>query len=152
MSRSLVFVAWLVLGMVAPASAQVRALPEGAARDLPSTVLSAFEKSYPAASITDASQDRQDGKIVFRVDALDKGRRRVLVYDLAGGLVEGAEQVDEADLPPPVADAIRAQARVQYVKGMKVTRGAAVRYELTLRGTRKTTMIVKADGTVVSFK
>ena len=113
MSRSLVLAAWLALGMVAPASAQVRAVPEGAARDLPSTVLSAFEKACPGASITSASQERQNEKIVFRVEALDKGRRRVRVYDPTGGLVEAAEQVDEPDLPAPVADAIRAQAKAQ---------------------------------------
>jgi hypothetical protein len=33
-----------------------------------------------------------------------------------------------------------------------VTRGGAVEYQLTLKGTRKTAMVVKPDGTVLSFK
>jgi hypothetical protein len=35
---------------------------------------------------------------------------------------------------------------------MKFTRGKDVRYELTLRGSRKTAMVARPDGTVVSFK
>jgi hypothetical protein len=35
---------------------------------------------------------------------------------------------------------------------LKVTRGGSVEYRLTVRGTRKTAMIAKPDGTVVSFK
>jgi hypothetical protein len=135
------------------AAAQVPAAPTGPARDLPSTVLNAVQKAYPSATITDASQERQDGQIAFRVTCQDKGRQRVLVYDLEGSILEAAEQVDEKDLPKAVSDAVRSQgARATYVKGMKVTRGVIVHYELTLRGTRKTTLIVKPDGAVVSLR
>jgi hypothetical protein len=153
MRRSIALAACgLVLAMALVVSAQVPSTPSGAARDLPSTVLKAFEKSYPTATISTASQERQDGRIAFRLGCLDKGRRRVLVYDLNGAIVEAAEQVNEADLPQPVAAAVHAQRKASYVKGMKVTHGLSVYYELTLRGTRKTTMIVRPDGAVVSFK
>jgi len=33
-----------------------------------------------------------------------------------------------------------------------VTRGTTVEYHLTLKGSRKTAMVVKPDGTVLSFK
>lgn len=134
------------------ALAQVPGAPTGAARDLPSPVLSAFQKAFPAATITGSSQERLDGKIAFRVDAQDQGRRRTIVYDLNGSVLEAAEQVDEKDLPQKVAAALHAHPKAVYVKGMKITNGVNVRYELVLRGTRKTTMIVKPDGTVVSFK
>jgi hypothetical protein len=42
--------------------------------------------------------------------------------------------------------------RAIYVSGFKVTRGSNVEYRLTVRGTRKTAMVAKPDGTVVSFK
>jgi hypothetical protein len=142
----------LLCAMASVVAAQVPEAPRGAARDLPSTVLKAFENSYPNATISNASQERQDGKIAFRIDCQEKGRRRVLVYDLKGSILEAAEQVDEADLPKPVAAAVRSHPKASYVKGMKVTRGVNIHYELTLRGTRKTTMIVKPDGSVVSFK
>lgn len=153
MRRSIVVAACGFLLTMAPAAfGQAPAAPEGAARALPSTVLTAFEKAYPGAVITGASQARQDGRIAFRVEAQDKGRRRVLVYDLQGTVLEAAEQADEKDLPTPVVAALHEKPNVVYVRGMKITRGLAVHYELTVRGTRKTTMIVKPDGSVVSFR
>lgn len=154
MQRSILFVAGLVLVFAAEAlwAAQAPALRTGPARALPSTVLNAFEKSYPDATITDASPERRDGRMAFRVEALDKGgRRRVVLYELSGTVIEAAEQVDEDDLPAAVAAAMK-EHRASYVRGMKVTRGAVVRYELTLRGTRKATMVLKEDGTIITLK
>ena len=65
---------------------------------------------------------------------------------------ERREAVLEKDLPKPVAAAMRSHPRAIFVSGAKVTRGGTVEYQLTLKGTRKTALVVKADGTVVSFK
>jgi hypothetical protein len=65
---------------------------------------------------------------------------------------ERREAVLEKDLPKPVAAAMRSHPRAIFVSASKVTRGAAVEYQLTIKGTRKTAMVVKPDGTVVSFK
>ena len=56
------------------------------------------------------------------------------------------------DLPKPVAAAMRSHPRAIFVSGTKVTNGNQVEYRLTLKGTRKTAMVVRPDGTVVSFK
>ena len=45
-----------------------------------------------------------------------------------------------------------AHRRAIYVTGMKVTRGANVEYRLTVRGSRRTAMVAKPDGTVISFE
>ena len=66
--------------------------------------------------------------------------------------VEVREPVEEKDLPGPVAAAMRARPRAIYVSGLKVTRGEDVEYHLTLRGTRRTAMVVRPDGTVLSFQ
>ena len=71
---------------------------------------------------------------------------------MTGKVIEVAEQVQEAELPKPVADAMHSHPRAIYVSGLKVTRGSNVEYRLTLRGTRKTAMVAKPDGTVLSFK
>lgn len=152
MRRSIVCAALLLAAAASVAGAQSPVRAEGAARALPSSVLAAFEKAYPAATITDAGQERQDGRIAFRVEAQDRGRRRLVVYDIRGVVIEAAEEVRRADLPAAVAAAVDAHRRADLVKGMKVTRGVAVHYELTLRGSRKATMIVKPDGAVVSVK
>ena len=119
---------------------------------LPAAVRKAFEQSYPGAVISTATQTRDGSQTVFRVDSTDKGRRRVVLYDAGGKVVEVSEQVAEKDLPKPVADAMHSHPRAIYGSGWKVTRGGNVEYRLTVRGTRKTAMIAKPDGTVVSFK
>jgi hypothetical protein len=86
--------------------------------------------------------------------------RGIVASALVGLMATGAfaqdkerrEGVLEKDLPKPVAAAMRSHPRAIFVSASKVTRGGAVEYQLTLKGTRKTAMVVKPDGTVVSFK
>jgi hypothetical protein len=118
---------------------------------LPAPVKSAFEMAYPGATIAASTQEREDNRTVFRVDGVHDGKRRVVLYDANGATIEVAEQVEEKDLPPPVAAAIHAHRRAIYVSGLKVTRGSNVEYRLTVRGSRRTAMVAKPDGTVVSF-
>lgn len=87
-----------------------------------------------------------------KVESTVNGRKRVVLYDAAGKLVEMSDEVLEKDLPKPVADAIHAHRRAIYVSGLKVTRGNTVEYRITVRGSRRTAMVAKPDGTVISFK
>jgi hypothetical protein len=140
---------FLVAAVVAVASAQS---PAAGTTPLPAAVQASLRQTYSSATVSSISQDRDEGRVVFKIAMVDKGRRRDAEYDEAGTLVESAEQVDEAQLPAAVAAAMHSHPRAIYVTGMKVTRGANVRYELTVRGTRKTAMVARADGTVLSFK
>jgi hypothetical protein len=142
-------VAGLVTTLTAVASPQA---PAGRTPPLPPAILKAFQQAYPGATISATSQERDAGRTVIRVDSVDKGRRRIVLYDPDSTVIEVADQVDDTELPRPVAAAMHSHPRAIYVSGMKVTRGGSVRYELTLRGTRKTAMVAKPDGTVVSFK
>lgn len=126
--------------------------PPGGGHSLPAAVLKAFRQAYPGATITASSPQRSADRVAYRVESLDKGRRRIVVYDAGGAAIEVAEQVAERELPAPVAAAMRSHRRAIYVTGMKVTRQGTVQYELTLRGTRKTALVAKPDGTVVSFR
>ena len=86
--------------------------------------------------------------------------RRLLAGALMVMLATGAlaqdkerrEAVLEKDLPKPVAAAMHSHRRAIFVSATKVTRSGQVEYQLTLKGSRKTAMVVKPDGTVVSFK
>jgi hypothetical protein len=131
------------------ASAQAPANPVSS---FPAAVGKAFQQSYPAATISTASQQRDGGQTVFRIESVDTGRRRIVLYDSGGRVLEVAEQVEEKDLPKPVAAAMHSHPRAIYGSGTKVTRGGSVLYHLTVKGTRKTAMIARTDGTVVSFK
>lgn len=121
------------------------------AATLPPAVKTAFEKAYPGATISSAAQERDGSRTAFRVEGTQNGKRRSALYDGSGGVIEVAEQVDEKELPHPVAAAMHSHRRAIYVSGLKVTRGGNVEYRLTVRGSRKTAMIAKPDGTVVSF-
>ena len=123
-----------------------------ASSTLPPAVKKAFETTYPGASISATAQQADGSRTLVRVDSVDKGRRRIVLYDTSGAVVEVAEQVEEKDLPKPVADAMHSHPRAIYVSGMKVRRGTNVEYQLTVRGSRKTAMVAKPDGTVLSFK
>ena len=141
--------AFFVAPSIATASAQAAT---SSASSVPPAVKKAFEQAYPGATISGTAQQTEGNRTLVRVDSVDKGRRRLVLYDASGTVVEVAEQVEEKDLPKPVADAMHSHPRAIYVSGMKVTRGASVEYQLTVRGTRKTAMVAKPDGTVVSFK
>jgi hypothetical protein len=87
-----------------------------------------------------------------RVETVENGRKKVVLYDANGAVVEVSEQVDEKDLPKPVFHAIHSHRRAIFVSAMKLTRKGAVEYRIVVRGSRKTAMVAKADGTVLSFK
>ena len=140
-----------VVGLLTVPNAMAQA-PANAALSLPPAILKAFQQAYPGATISTTSAARDAGRNVFRVDSVDRGRRRVVLYDPGGTAVEIREQVEERDLPKPVADAMHKHPRAIYGSGLKVTRSKSVHYELTVRGTRRKLMIAKPDGTVVSFE
>ena len=119
---------------------------------VPPAIKSAFEKAYPGATVSAVTPERDNNRPVFRIDGTQNGKRRSVLYDANGAVIEVLEQVDEKELPQPVAAAMRSHPRAIYVTGFKVTRSGNVEYRLTVRGTRKTAMVAKPDGTVVSFK
>ena len=119
---------------------------------LPTPVKTAFEKAFRGSTISATREERDGTRTVFRIDSLQNGKKRVVLYDATGTTIEVAEQVEEKELPQPVAAAMHSHPRAIYGSGFKVTRGNSVEYRLTVRGTRKTAMVAKPDGTVVSFK
>jgi hypothetical protein len=139
----------LILTLPSVASAQA---PAGQTSSLPPAVLKAFKQAYPSATISTTTRQRNGERDLVHIDSLDNGRRRVVIYDSAGTVIELSEQVSEKELPGPVAAAMHSHPRATYGGGMKVTRNGSVEYHLTLLGTRKTAMVAKPDGTVVSFK
>ena len=119
---------------------------------LPASVAKAFQQAYPGATISAVVNQTDNNRTVYRIDSVDKGRNRTLLYEASGSVIEVAEQVDEKGLPMPVAAAVHSHRRAIYVSGVKVSRGGTVEYRLTLTGSRKTAMVVKPDGTVLSFQ
>ena len=119
---------------------------------LPTSVAKAFQQAYPAATISSVVNQKDNNRTAYRIESVDKGRKRALLYEATGSLIEVTEEVEEKELPAPVAAAVHSHRRAIYVSGLKVSRNGSVEYRLTLRGSRKTAMVVKPDGTVLSFK
>ena len=122
------------------------------AREFPPAVTAAFQQAYPTATISSTKQEQSNHRTLFRVDGTETGRVRSVLYDANGKVVEVGDQVEENELPKPVFDAIHAHRRAIFVSAMKVTRGADMEYRITVRGSRRTAMIAKPDGTVLSFE
>jgi hypothetical protein len=120
---------------------------------VPPIVLKAFQQAYPGATVSGAMQEREGSRTVIRVNGVAKGGRNVsLLYDPNGTVVQIAEQVAELEVPAPVLAAMRAHRRAIFVAATRVTRGPTVEYHLTVRGSRRTRMVAKEDGTVISFQ
>ena len=108
--------------------------------------------AVPATTLAQSPSGASSPSGGRKVESVVNGRRHVVLYDAAGKVIEVADEVQEKELPKPVADAMHSHPRAIYASGMKVTRGTRVEYRLTVRGTRKTSMVARPDGTVVSFK
>jgi hypothetical protein len=149
-SRMVTWLATMCLVMSAvPARSQT---PASKAPPLPPAVTKAFQQAYPTATISSARQERDKERTLFRVESTDKGRRRSVLYDSNGRVIEVGDQVEEKELPRPVFDAIHAHRRAIFVSAMRVTRGSNVEYRITVRGSRRTAMVARPDGTVLSFE
>jgi hypothetical protein len=133
----------------APALSQA---PASKAPPLPAAVTKAFQQAYPTATISSTKRERDKERTLFRVESTDKGRRRSVLYDSNGRVIEIGDQVEEKELPRPVFDAIHTHRRAIFVSAIKVTRGSNVEYRITVRGSRRTAMVAKPDGTVLSFE
>ena len=123
-----------------------------ASTESPPAVTEAFQRAYPTATISTTKQEREKDRTLFRVEGTDTGRLKSVLYDASGKVVEVGDQVEEQELPKPVFDAIHAHRRAIFVSALKVTRGADVEYRITVRGSRRTAMVAKPDGTVLSFE
>lgn len=142
----------IVIAAALTGSALFAQSASGPAAALPAPVLKAFQQAYPGATISATRPARDGNRAVLRVDSVDKGRQRTVLYAPDGAVVQVSEQVHEQELPAPVLAAMRSHRRAIFVEAAKVTRGRNVEYHLTVRGSRRTRMVAKPDGTVVSFE
>ena len=127
--------------------------PEAAPSALPAPILAAFKAAYPHAILKAAAEENEDGKVVWEVESTEGGLGRDLLYTPDGSVVEIEEEVKSAQLPAPVAAAVKAQyPAARIVKGERVTRGATVTYELQLAGASRKSVALTPEGKAVASK
>jgi hypothetical protein len=114
---------------------------------LPAAVTAAFKKSYPNAVIRGTAKETENGKTVYEVESVENGRARDFIFSAEGQVLEAEEEIANADVPAPVTAALRKLYPAASVTvAEKVTRGAAVQYDVQLKGAAKKEASFLPDG------
>ncbi|MFA6028461.1 MAG: hypothetical protein WC969_01275 [Elusimicrobiota bacterium] len=114
----------------------------------PAEVMTALKKLYPKAKVRHCLRKERDGKTVFEIETRDGKVLRGLVLSEAGEVLEKKERIALKELPA----AVKLSAQTKYpqadiVSAKRVTKGAAVVYELELRmGSEKESIVVDGSG------
>jgi hypothetical protein len=117
---------------------------------LPAAITTAFEKSYPNATIRGTAQETEGGKTVYEVESVDKGKARDLMYNPDGTVISIEEEMNAADLPAPVTAALKKlYPKATITVAEKLTEGKTIQYELQIKGAAVTSVAFLPDGKVV---
>ncbi|MBI3872630.1 MAG: PepSY-like domain-containing protein [candidate division Zixibacteria bacterium] len=120
-------------------------------KDIPGAVLTAFEKSYPKASIKEVGGETEDSVKIFEIESTDGGVRRTVTYTADGRVFEIEEVVALKDAPAPVQQAIAKEypkGKVEKVE--KVTKGDVATFEIVAaQGKERTEVVLDASGKVL---
>ena len=131
--------------------AAAKASPES---KLPAAVAAAFKKAYPAATIKNASSEKENGTLQWEVESMDGMSRRDLIYLPDGTLVVEELTIDASAVPAPVMTALKARypkATVSLYE--KLTKpSAGVSYEMQIKGAAVKEVEIAPDGTFISPK
>jgi uncharacterized membrane protein YkoI len=131
-------------------AAQQAATKYTIAVQLPAAISTAFKKSYPSATIRGTAKETEGGKTVYEVESVDKGKARDLMYNVDGTVISIEEELNAADLPAPVAAALKKlypQATIAVAE--RLTEGTKIEYELQIKGAAVTSVAFMPDGKLV---
>ena len=118
-----------------------------ALKDLPAAVTAAFQQIYPKATITGAATEVEDGKMMYEVESKDGTINRDLLFTEKGEVYEIEEGIHPDVLPADIKSALEKQfTKYKLIKAEKVTHGAKVKYELTVKSHKKTYAVVLNSG------
>jgi hypothetical protein len=100
--------------------------------------------------IKNTAKETENGKAVYEVESVDKGMNRDLIYNPDGTVVECEEQISPADLPAPVAAALKQlYPKATITKAEKLMKGQTLQYEMALKGAAKASAAFTPDGKLV---
>jgi len=131
-----VALAALVLGLSAPAPAQVKEITR---KDVPAAVLAAFEKAYPKATIKRFSKEMEKGQTVYELETIEGKTTRDSIYSADGKMLILEESVNLSDLPPAVKAALdKKHPGAKILRSEKVIKGNVTGYEFLVEHMGKT--------------
>jgi hypothetical protein len=114
---------------------------------LPTAVRTAFEKTYPKATINGCATEVEQGKTAYEITSKENRiGRDVLFYD-DGTLIVVEETIALGEVPDPVQKAMYSRySRDQITLAEKVTRDGAVLYEFHVKRKGKLDQVVFDPG------
>ncbi len=123
-------------------------------KEVPPAVLSAFQKSYPKATIKGIAEERKDGKIYYEIESLDGKTSRDLLYQADGSVAEIEEGMAFADLPEAIKTTVNSKyPKAKITEVEKVLKGTDVSYGVALKSAKgKVELSLDASGKVLQEK
>lgn len=121
---------------------------------IPSAVVTAFQKAYPKAVIKGVGEEKKDSVTYIEIESVDGKVNRDLQYTTDGKVVEIEETIDAKTLP----QAAQTQIGKDYPKGNvehaeRVIRGNQVQYEVSVdMGEHRYEIVFDAAGKVLNTK
>ena len=118
-------------------------------KDVPPSVLKAFEQAYPKAKANGYSTETEHGQTYYEIESIDGNTKRDLLYKADGSVEEIEESVEMTKLPDAVSKAFtQAAGGAKPTKIEKVTRSGKATYEFGM-GKGKSEMVIDPSGKVV---
>lgn len=117
------------------AAVAVRAEEEKIAPDkVPAAVLKAVKEKFPKAEIKKAEKETEDGKTTFEIGLVDGKHKIDVALKEDGTILEIEKEIPAADLPKPVADALKAKyPKAKVAKAEEITKGKKKSFEVHLK-------------------
>jgi hypothetical protein len=122
-------------------------------KDLPSAVLSAFEKNYPKATIKAAKKEVKDSVTFWDIGSMEGAIERDVLYSPDGKIVRVREDIAAASLPAEAtANIAKTYPNATIEKAEKILRGNKVEYRVWISepGKDKTELVLDGAGRLVT--
>jgi hypothetical protein len=123
-------------------------------KELPTAVLSAFEKAYPKAVIRGLSKEEENGKTFYEIESLDGKTHRDLLYSPDGTVAEIEQAVAVNDLPAAVKATVSKNfPKGKILKSERLTRDTVTEFEVVISsGKAKHEVVLDPAGNIVKTK
>ena len=109
-----------------------------AKKNLPAAVLSAFQKSYPNATIKGQSKEKENKTTYFEIESVDGKINRDILYTADGNATEIEETISKNDLPSDTQSFLKSTyAKSKIVKMEQVTKDSTIGYEIKIQTGKK---------------
>jgi uncharacterized membrane protein YkoI len=123
------------------------------AQEAPGVVREAFQQAYTQAQNIKYEADKRDGKLVYEVEFNLRGKKWEAAYTPDGRLIETEEDIAVSELPPVVAQAVKAayaHAKIEEVERVMNSDGTLTAYEIEIEdGKNELILLMDPNGKIL---